>query len=234
MATSTMACMSTGVNRKVRARQTRERIAAAAARLFAARGYQGTPMDAIAAEAGVAVQTVYFAFRTKPELLIAAYDQAVKGTLDAPTPDQQDWHRRALDEAEQDATEALRQFVDGVIDILGRSAPLVPVMVTSPDDEVRRAFQYRQLGRYEAYQQFIQTLARHRRLHPGLDEHKATDLLYAVLSPELHGLLCGFRGWTYEDFKEWALTTLRAQLLCPEAPSRRRRTGSATSRASRT
>jgi AcrR family transcriptional regulator len=70
------------VNRKLRARQTRARIAASAARLFAERGYLGTPMDAIAAEAGVAVQTVYFAFRTKPELLIAAYDQAVLGNLD--------------------------------------------------------------------------------------------------------------------------------------------------------
>ena len=43
-------------------------------------------MDAIAAEAGVAVQTVYFAFRTKPELLIAAYDQAVLAAWTPPPP----------------------------------------------------------------------------------------------------------------------------------------------------
>jgi AcrR family transcriptional regulator len=213
----------TGVNRKVRARQTRERIAAAAAGLFAARGYQGTPMTAIAAKAGVAVQTVYFAFRTKPELLIAAYDQAVLGTLDAPTPDRQDWHRRALDEAGHNATRALRQFVDGVMDILGRSAPLVAVMVTSPDDDVRRAYQDRQQGRYEAYQQLVQALERHGRIHPDLDEHKATDLLFAVLSPELHGLLCTTRGWAPEDFREWAFTTLQAQLLHHQASQQRRR-----------
>ena len=53
---------------------------------------------------GVAVQTVYFAFRTKAELLIAAYDQAVLGSLDAPHPDQQDPHLRVLAQAEHDAT----------------------------------------------------------------------------------------------------------------------------------
>jgi AcrR family transcriptional regulator len=209
------------VNRKIRAQQTRERIATAAAHLFAARGYQGTLMDAVAAEAGVAVQTVYFAFRTKPELLQAAYDQAVKGTLDAPTPDQQDWHRRALDEAEGNAADALGHFVGGVTGILGRTAPLVPVMVTSPDEEVRNSFQDRQQWRYEGYQQFIEALARHGSLRRDLDERKATDVLYAVLSPELHGLLCGFCGWASEEFQAWALTTLQTQLL-GGAPVRRR------------
>ena len=214
----------TGVKRKQRARETRARVAAAAARLFAARGYQGPPMDAVAAEAGVAVQTVYFAFRTKPELLIAAYDQAVLGSLDAPTPDRQDWHQRVLADAEHNPTEALRQFVDGVMGILGRSAPLVPVMVTSPDEEVRRAFEYRQQGRYEGYRQVVQALARAGNIHPELDEGKATDLLYGVLSPELHGILCASRGWTPEDFAQWALTTLQTQLLRPQQAQRRRRT----------
>lgn len=205
----------TDVNRKLRARQTRARIATAAARLFAARGYQGTPMDAIAAEAGVAVQTVYFAFRTKPELLIAAYDQAVLGSLDAPHPDQQDWYHRILAAAEQNPTQALRQLVDGVMGILGRSGPLVPVMVTSPDEEVRRAFQDRQEARYEGYRQVVQALARHGGVQPGVDEQKATDALYAVLSPELYSLLCTARGWAPEEFKEWVLATLQTQLLPP-------------------
>src|SRR5689334_18513900 len=50
----------------------RDRIAAAALRLFAANGYAATTMDAIAREAGVAVQTVYFTFHTKADVLIAA------------------------------------------------------------------------------------------------------------------------------------------------------------------
>lgn len=215
------------VNRKIRARQTRDRIAASAARLFAARGYQGTPMDAIAVEAGVAVQTVYFAFRTKPELLIAAYDHAVLGNLDAPTPDRQEWHEQVLVQAKQNGAEALRLLVAGVMGILERSAPLVPVMVSSADDEVRDAFAERQQGRYDAYRRVVRTLARHGRIRPDLDEDKAADLLFAVLSPELHGLLCTSRGWAQEDFAQWALATLETQLLGPpESTKRRRRTRS--------
>jgi AcrR family transcriptional regulator len=201
------------VNRKAQARQTRARIAATAARLFAERGYQGTPMDAIAAEAGVAVQTVYFAFRTKPELLLAAYDQAILGSLDAPTPDRQDWFLSVL--AEQDATQALRHLVDGVMGILVRSGPLLPVMESSADEEVRRAFHDRQEGRYEAYRRVVQSLMQHGCIRPGLDERKATDLLYALLSPELHSILCTSRGWPPDHFKTWMVASLEAQLLRP-------------------
>lgn len=173
-------------------------------------------MDAIAAEAGVAVQTVYFAFRTKPELLIAAYDQAVLGSLNAPTPDRQDWFLNVL--AEQDTTHALQRLVDGVMGILVRSGPLHPVMISSPDEEVRRAFEDRQNGRYESYRQVVQTLIRRGWITPSLDEGNATDLLYALLSPELHSLLCTARGWSPDHFKTWMLATLETQLLRPQKP----------------
>ena len=201
----------TEVNRKLRARQTRARIATTAARLFAERGYQGTPMDVIAAEASVAVQTVYFAFRTKPELLIAAYDQAVFGSLEAPHPDRQEWYLNSL--AEQDATKALRHFVDATMGILLRSGPLHPVMVSNPDQEIRRAFRDRQDGRYEAYRRFVQALMQHGNINPGLDQPTATDRLYALLSPELYSILCTERGWTPDQFRIWVVATLEDQLL---------------------
>jgi AcrR family transcriptional regulator len=208
------------VNRKVRAQETRERIARSAAKLFAERGYQGTPMDAIAEDAGVAVQTVYFAFRTKPELLVAAFDQAVKGTVDAPPPHEQEWHRLAIAAAEKHPSKAIAHFVDGVMDILRRVAPIQPVMMTSADDEVRAAFKDRERWRLEGYRGIIEELARHRQLRSDVDVDRATDLLFAVLSPELHGLLCGVREWTPDEFREWATATLEAQLLVPR--SRRR------------
>ena len=51
--------------RQVQAAATRERIADAARRLFAANGYGSTSIEAIAAAAGVAVRTVYSVFGTK-------------------------------------------------------------------------------------------------------------------------------------------------------------------------
>ena len=60
------------ITRRERAKATRRRIAEAALARFSGQGYAATTMDAIAADASIAVQTVYFTFHTKAELLIAA------------------------------------------------------------------------------------------------------------------------------------------------------------------
>jgi TetR/AcrR family transcriptional regulator, regulator of cefoperazone and chloramphenicol sensitivity len=60
--------------RTAAAEGTRAAIAAAARRLFAARGYAATPIDRIAREAGVAVPTVYAAFGTKAAILESVLD----------------------------------------------------------------------------------------------------------------------------------------------------------------
>ena len=55
--------------RQEQARETRLRIIRAAHELFVAQGYGRTTIAGIAAAAGVAVETVYAAFRNKPTLL---------------------------------------------------------------------------------------------------------------------------------------------------------------------
>src|SRR5260370_21567429 len=71
--------------RREQAAENRRRITAAAAELFAARGYAGTSLSEIAAGAGVAVQTVYAAFGTKVNLLKNAIDVSLAGDH-APVP----------------------------------------------------------------------------------------------------------------------------------------------------
>jgi AcrR family transcriptional regulator len=56
----------------------REEILACAARVFAARGFPGTDMQAVADAAGVAKGTVYLYFASKEELFLAAVDQGMK------------------------------------------------------------------------------------------------------------------------------------------------------------
>ena len=70
-------------NRRDRAKATRRRIAEAALHRFSEQGYAATTMDAIARDAGVAVQTVYFTFHTKAEVLIASLELA-GGEPDSP------------------------------------------------------------------------------------------------------------------------------------------------------
>src|SRR5689334_18658716 len=65
--------------RRQQAQGTRAAILVAAQELFVAKGYAGTTITEIADAAGVAVETVYAAFRNKPTLLHRAWDIAVGG-----------------------------------------------------------------------------------------------------------------------------------------------------------
>src|SRR5690242_12563627 len=80
--------------RQAQASETRQQILAAARSLFITRGFAGTTMEAVAQEAGVAVETVYVAFGSKRTLLARLVDRAVGGDdepiqiLDRPAPQQ--------------------------------------------------------------------------------------------------------------------------------------------------
>lgn len=65
--------------RQEQARENRRRILAAAHDLFVTKGYGRTTIADVAAEAGVAPETVYSAFKNKPALLHRTWDEAVGG-----------------------------------------------------------------------------------------------------------------------------------------------------------
>src|SRR5277367_5396761 len=82
MATSSGRRSQSSYHSPLRARQaaeTRQNVLGAATRLFTDRGWAGTTLAAVAAEAGTAVETVYSAFGSKSGLLIAAIDVAIVG-----------------------------------------------------------------------------------------------------------------------------------------------------------
>ncbi len=66
------------VGRAARAAATRQQIVGTAQRLFAARGYQATSLQAIADELGLTKAAVYYHFRTKAQILQASLDPAVE------------------------------------------------------------------------------------------------------------------------------------------------------------
>ena len=71
--------------REAQARETRRAILAAALELFTANGYTATTIQAIAEDAGVAVQTVYAVFGNKRELLRQLIESTITGD-DEPVP----------------------------------------------------------------------------------------------------------------------------------------------------
>src|SRR2546423_14550843 len=86
------------LTRRDRARATRLRITRAAYTLFCERGYAGTTMNDVAETAAVAVQTVYFTFHTKSELLSRTYDFAVLGEGDPVPPQPTAWYMKMVGE----------------------------------------------------------------------------------------------------------------------------------------
>ena len=84
--------------RREQAAATRRSILDAAQRLFERQGYAATTMEAIAAEAGVALKTVYVVFETKSGLLRALWDLRLKGDEDdAPVAERQ-WYLEVIEE----------------------------------------------------------------------------------------------------------------------------------------
>jgi AcrR family transcriptional regulator len=64
------------------AEQTRERIVAAAARLFYNEGIRAASVDAIAEKAGITKKTLYYHFRSKDELIAAYLESRDQPTLE--------------------------------------------------------------------------------------------------------------------------------------------------------
>jgi AcrR family transcriptional regulator len=79
-------------------RATRQAILEAAQRLFERRGYPATTMEQVAAEAGVALKTVYLAFATKSGLLRALWDLRLKGDQAEAAVAERPWYREVVEE----------------------------------------------------------------------------------------------------------------------------------------
>src|SRR5919204_5510890 len=84
--------------RREQAAATRHEILEAAQRLFERQGYAATTMAAVAAEAGVALKTVYVAFETKSGMLRALWHLLLRGDEeDVPVGDRR-WYRDVVEE----------------------------------------------------------------------------------------------------------------------------------------
>lgn len=204
--------------RRERATATRLRIIKAAYALFCERGYEGTTMADIAAAAGVAVQTVYFTFHTKSELLSRTYDVAVMGEDDPLPPERQTWYMKM--HAEPDLKVALGQVVNGIGEILVRATPLDTIVRASagsdPDTARVRAFHER--WRAEGYRSMLEVLRQKSALRAGVTPERATHLMLFYLGMDVYRVLVYDFGWTHDDWVEWTVATVAAQIFARPLP----------------
>jgi AcrR family transcriptional regulator len=202
-----------GSSRRQRAQATRLRITKAAGLLFCERGYAGTTMTDIADAAGVAVQTVYFVFHTKSDVLSSTYDLAVLGEGDPAPPQAQEWYRQAV--AEPTVAAAVRAVVEGAGEIVRRVAPLdlaVRAAAASDPDAARFLAQNERL-RLEGYREMIDFVSTKYPLRASLSAERATDVLLLIVSPAAYRTLVADRGWSHAEWVAWSSEALTEQLF---------------------
>ena len=206
--------------RRDRARATRLRMIHAAQKVFTSHGYAGARMIDVAAEAGVAVQTVYFTFHTKAELLQACYELAVLGEDDPRPPSAQPWYSAIL--AATDRHAAIRHFAEGNSAIAARVALLDDVVRSAahePDAAQVRAHNERL--RRDGYTRIISHLAGLFGLPAGRDPASAVDILLTLAGPATYRSLVADYGWPHDRFVDWLAAILSQQLLSASPPAKR-------------
>jgi len=199
--------------RREQAAATRREILEAAQRLFERQGYTATTMATIAAEAGVALKTVYVAFETKSGLLRGLWHLLLRGDqADVPVGERQ-WYREVVEEPDPERQLRLNARNSRVVKT--RAGALLGVIRSAApaDPDIAALWSRIQSDFYEVQRPIVEALHRKKALRPGLDVTRATDILWTLNHPDLWLLLVGERGWTPAQYEQWFGDTVCSQLL---------------------
>lgn len=202
-------------HRREQAARTRRKIVRAAQRLFLRHGYAGATMAAVAAEAGVVVETVYRSFGSKGALFGAVVESALAGGADrAEVPVEQ---RPAIAAviAETDAERQITLYAATQPGIHRRAGPLLRAVrdAAALDPEVDAVWRQIEKGRYAGQGRFAELLASRGTLRDGLTRQEATDIIWTLTSLAVHDLLVRERRWSAERYQRWLTGVLTRELL---------------------
>jgi AcrR family transcriptional regulator len=206
--------------RREQAAQTRHRIVEASRALFVEHGYTGTTVPAIAAAAGVAVETVYRSATGKAGLLAAAVQAALAGGADrADQPaDQRTAIRRVIEEP--DPRRQLAAYAHTQPGVWSRVGPLLRVLDTAAPSEPALQQLQAELAaqRLDGMRRFAGLLREQGRLRPGLTAERAADVIWTLCAQATFDALVGERGWTPREYEAWLAELLADALLARELP----------------
>ena len=197
--------------RQQQAAATRERIADAARGLFGSTGYGSTSMEAIAAEAGVAVRTVYSAFGTKREILSlicerwlerARARESAQEVLAEPDP------VRRL----RGAAAWLRKLYEAGFDVV-----LIFEAATDESPETRALLRSKLAGRNQVMDAMMASLEPQLRV----SVREAQAVYRALAAAGVYRELVDESGWTPAAFEQWVGDALERQLLVGGEPGQR-------------
>ena len=193
--------------RREQALVTHRRILDAARRLFIARGYAYVTMRDVAAEAGVAVQTVHAVFGTKLGLAQGIVELAFEDV----DPEVLTLIRQA--DLAQDLMTTLRIVATSARRVQEHFADILLFMQQTGDPQLLDIADRFDAVRVESLAPVVSALARAGVLRAGLTPKEAADLIWALTSPEWYGLLVRRREWDVNRWEENLGDTLVRLLL---------------------
>ena len=199
-----------GALRREQAEQTRTRILDAARRLLVSGTYSSVTMEDIAAEAGVAYQTVYAIFGSKARLAQRLVEIGFPHVADA---------LKLLDQmdAAADPDTALRTAARVSRLIYEQCADLLRFLRESGDPELLAHYRDREEQRLSGMVRYrvAERLERSGRLRTSISRANALAVIWSLSGPDLYTQLVFDRGWTPSRYEEWLADTLINTLLRP-------------------
>ncbi len=191
--------------RAARAAATRQRIADAARLLFRRDGYAATTLQAVADEAGVAVQTVYAVYGSKAGILRTLREAAVF------QPEAEAFYGAAI--ADPSAPRRLELFARSIRTRWEAAADIVEIsrdaaLVDPGERAAVQAVLARRRGGLEALARSLGD-----RLRLDLDVAHAAAILDALTMAEVYTHLVDAHGWSSDEYEWWLAGAMKAELL---------------------
>ncbi|WP_328822426.1 TetR/AcrR family transcriptional regulator [Micromonospora rubida] len=194
--------------RQEQSRQTRRAILEAAGRLFVDPGYAATPLTVVAAEAGVAVQTLYAVFGSKRQLLSQLVDVTLAGD-DEPValPDRPFVAEiRAL----ADPRAKLARYARHLVEVNARQAQVMLALAgaATADPDAAEIWRKNIDERRRGMAMFAAELVGTGALRPDLDVEQVADILWLAQDVRNFDWLVRQRGWPPEQYQRWYVDTV--------------------------
>lgn len=194
--------------------ETRRRILAAAAILFARKGIDRVTIDEIGTRAKVAQSTVYAIYKSKDGILRGLMEQSLFG------PAFQDAQQLLLDvtdpieliELTSHVSRAIYESESTDLGLLRRASGFSPAL-RKMEEEFERI-------RYEKQAARVELLFASGKARPGLSLEEARRILWMYTSRDVYRMLVHEGGWTADRYQQWLSTTLVEALVSPSATKR--------------
>jgi AcrR family transcriptional regulator len=202
--------MSSGKSRRaVQAAETQQLILNAALKLFISKGYGASSISDIAAEAGVAVPTIYTSVGPKPALLRRLLDW-VDEQADVPA-------LAAEIMVGDDPARALRLQVTITRQLAERCGDILAALASAAqvDEDLSRIYAEGQARHRQGTRKTAELLQQHGGLRDEMTIERAAALIGTLTLPVVWATLHRDYGWGFDEIERWIFITLREQLLKP-------------------